>query len=60
MTYRMSCNDIISCGRLADDLLSEVVDQVTEELGELCDGYVDRLFSSEFDKPPSPTHSHSD
>ena len=51
---------MISCARLADDLLSEVVDQVTEELGQVCDGYVDQLFSSEFVKPPSPTHSDND
>lgn len=48
----------ISGNRLADELLSEVVDQVAEELGELCDGYMDRLFSSEFIKPPSPTLSN--
>lgn len=41
---------------IADDLLSEVVDQVVEELGQLCDGYIDRLYSSEFVPPTtSPT-----
>lgn len=37
---------------MADDLLAEVIDEVAEELGQLCDGYVDRVFSDEFVKPP--------
>ena len=45
----------LPANRLADELLSEVVDEVSEELGELCDGYVDRLFSNEFARPPTPT-----
>ena len=60
MIFFIISTTIIRDCRLADDLLSEVVDQVADELGELCDGYVDRLFSSEFVKPPShsPTPSN--
>ena len=38
---------------LADNLLSEVVDQVADELGHLCDEWVDNVFSNEFTPPTS-------
>ena len=43
-----------SCPRphsLADDLLDELVQEVSLELGQLCDSCVEQLYSHEFARP---------
>ena len=36
---------------LADDLLDELVQDVSSELGQLCDSCVEQLYSHEFARP---------
>lgn len=42
---------IMISSRIADELFKEVLEEVATELEQICDGYVDSLYSAEFVRP---------
>lgn len=44
--------DFCCCFRIADDILEDLLKGVAGEMGQLCDIYVDDLYSDEFRRPP--------